>query len=312
MRQPAYRIRSAGVLDRAPTAVRWLHACLVPAPAPKPTHQGFGLSQEESARFLCVAAASSVIKRHYDLFVWLNGELQHFLPHQILICAWGDFASWNIKLDVVSALPGVRTEQLARCRIDPLVRECYMQWVAGGRAPLVAETAATPSVHSACSCPLHGALIGMRSVCVHAVRDKRSGNDSLYLAFDSASSAERRRDPRFAALAHLLFCQVDVACRRVAALPLHDAVAAHSTTLHLLDLSTREREILDCLRRGMTNFDIAAVLDISPFTVKNHVQRIFRKIGASNRTHAAAKYNQAVLESGKQAEIAVPARACSD
>jgi len=47
---------------------------------------------------------------------------------------------------------------------------------------------------------------------------------------------------------------------------------------------------------GKTNLDIAAVLDISPFTVKNHVQRIFRKIGVSNRTHAAANYNQASQE----------------
>jgi transcriptional regulator EpsA len=318
MRQSAYTIKNAGVVDPVPltplqivSGVRaaraaasaqgrsWVDACLVPTPAPKPPGQGLELSAEESARFLCVAAASSAIKRHYDLFVWLNGEVQHFLPHQILISAWGDFASWHIKLDVVSALPGVRTEQLARCRIDPLVRECYTQWVARGREPLMLDAAAWASVHTACTCPLHSALRGMRSLLVHAVRDKRSGNDSLYLALDSESSGDRGCNPRFMSLAQLLFCQVDVACRRVAALPLHDAVAAQSTTLHLLDLSTREREILDCLRRGMTNFEIAAVLDISPFTVKNHVQRIFRKIGASNRTHAAAKYNQAVLESGK-------------
>jgi DNA-binding NarL/FixJ family response regulator len=64
----------------------------------------------------------------------------------------------------------------------------------------------------------------------------------------------------------------------------------------VLDLSEREREILDSLREGKTNVDIALALDISPFTVKNHVQRIFRKIGVSNRTQAAARYGDAVRD----------------
>jgi DNA-binding CsgD family transcriptional regulator len=41
---------------------------------------------------------------------------------------------------------------------------------------------------------------------------------------------------------------------------------------------------------------IAAALEISPFTVKNHVQRIFRKIGVTNRTQAAARYTEAVRQ----------------
>jgi DNA-binding CsgD family transcriptional regulator len=42
--------------------------------------------------------------------------------------------------------------------------------------------------------------------------------------------------------------------------------------------------------------DVAAALDISPFTVKNHVQRIFRKIGVTNRTQAAARYVEALRQ----------------
>jgi DNA-binding NarL/FixJ family response regulator len=55
-------------------------------------------------------------------------------------------------------------------------------------------------------------------------------------------------------------------------------------------------EVLDALCRGRTNLQIAAALDISPFTVKNHVQRIFRKIGVTNRTQAAARYTEAVRQ----------------
>jgi DNA-binding CsgD family transcriptional regulator len=69
-----------------------------------------------------------------------------------------------------------------------------------------------------------------------------------------------------------------------------------ATQRGVLDLSAREREILERVCVGNTNLDIAAALDISPFTVKNHVQRIFRKIGVTNRTQAAARYTQALRE----------------
>jgi DNA-binding CsgD family transcriptional regulator len=193
----------------------------------------------------------------------------------------------------------VRTEQLAHCRIRPLIKSCYAQWALRGRQPLLLEAAAAAAVDPACACPLHGALRGMRSLLVHAVQDKRSGNDSLFIALDSASFDERRANARAMALMHLLFCHIDIACRRVAALPREESAATQSDALRQLSLSTREREILDWLRRGMSNCNIAARLDISPFTVKNHLKRIFKKIGASNRTHAVAKYNQVVAESGK-------------
>ena len=62
-----------------------------------------------------------------------------------------------------------------------------------------------------------------------------------------------------------------------------------------LELSAREREILVSLSRGSTNHDIAEALAISLFTVKNHVKRIFRKIGVSNRTQAAARFNRELM-----------------
>lgn len=51
-------------------------------------------------------------------------------------------------------------------------------------------------------------------------------------------------------------------------------------------LSDREMEVLDCMVRGMSNKEIAGLLNISHQTVKNHVTAILRKFGVEDRTQA--------------------------
>jgi two-component system response regulator DevR len=49
-------------------------------------------------------------------------------------------------------------------------------------------------------------------------------------------------------------------------------------------LSRREQQMLELLRDRLTNKEIAARLNLSEQTVKNHVHRILRKVGAANRS----------------------------
>jgi DNA-binding NarL/FixJ family response regulator len=55
----------------------------------------------------------------------------------------------------------------------------------------------------------------------------------------------------------------------------------------LRELTPREVEVLRLLASGLTNQQIAKELLISTSTVKNHIQRILTKLGASDRTQAA-------------------------
>jgi DNA-binding NarL/FixJ family response regulator len=52
-------------------------------------------------------------------------------------------------------------------------------------------------------------------------------------------------------------------------------------------LTAREVQILHLLVRGQTNRQIAAQLRLVPGTVRNHLGRIYQKLGATIRTHAA-------------------------
>ena len=54
------------------------------------------------------------------------------------------------------------------------------------------------------------------------------------------------------------------------------------------DLTPREREVLALLAGGLSNKEIAATLTLSVGTVRLHVSNILAKLGAPNRTTAAA------------------------
>ena len=54
-------------------------------------------------------------------------------------------------------------------------------------------------------------------------------------------------------------------------------------------LTAREFEVLQTLSQGLSNKAVARKLEISLHTVKFHVESVFRKLGARNRTEAVAK-----------------------
>ena len=53
-------------------------------------------------------------------------------------------------------------------------------------------------------------------------------------------------------------------------------------------VTERECQILCWVRDGNNNQQIGEALGISPLTVKNHIQKILRKLGAANRAQAVA------------------------
>jgi DNA-binding NarL/FixJ family response regulator len=56
---------------------------------------------------------------------------------------------------------------------------------------------------------------------------------------------------------------------------------------HDLGLTRREQQLVQMIDRGLTNKEIAAQLGLSEQTVKNHVHRMLRKLGAPDRLAAA-------------------------
>jgi DNA-binding NarL/FixJ family response regulator len=55
---------------------------------------------------------------------------------------------------------------------------------------------------------------------------------------------------------------------------------------HNLGLTRREQQLVHMISRGLTNKEIASELNLSEQTVKNHIHRMLRKLGASDRLAA--------------------------
>jgi DNA-binding CsgD family transcriptional regulator len=59
-------------------------------------------------------------------------------------------------------------------------------------------------------------------------------------------------------------------------------------------LSAREAEVMSLIADGQTNGEIAARLFLAEKTVKNHVRRIYSKLGVGSRPAAIAYWRQAI------------------
>jgi DNA-binding NarL/FixJ family response regulator len=68
-----------------------------------------------------------------------------------------------------------------------------------------------------------------------------------------------------------------------------EALPVLSTEADVLKLTKRQREVLTLLARGLSNKEIARVLDIAEATTKIHMAALLRKLGVRNRTEAAFK-----------------------
>ena len=214
--------------------------------------------------------------------------MQRYLPHDILIAAWGDFRSGNIQHDIVSIVHGVRSDMANDFIVTPLLMRLYAQWLEHGKKAFVHTGCVLDTLLAANTKDhvLGDALRGMHSALIHGIKDERGSHDCLYVVF---TGHEDFNQTARNALTQVL-PYIDNALRQVEHLP-HQSVGQRNATPRFTQehlLSPREGEILQWIAMGKTNDEIGSILEISVYTVKNNVQRIFRKLNVSNRAQAVA------------------------
>lgn len=256
------------------------------------------LSADHLQRYFRIIQEGAAVRRHFDLLRWLQGEVQHYLPHEILLAAWGDFGSNRLRYDIISPLPGLRTAQLQPERLSPLAQISHNRWVELGRVPCASRMCEAemggPAILQADSisqCSFGRALQNMRSSLFHGISDERGHHDCLYVIF---SSRDELDDSTLSAI-EILLPYLDTALRRVAPLPQPSCqlpLRVDGLECEIRGLSEREVEIMSWVRKGKTNAEIGSILCISSYTVKNHLHQIFRKLDVYNRVQAISKIEQ--------------------
>jgi DNA-binding NarL/FixJ family response regulator len=78
------------------------------------------------------------------------------------------------------------------------------------------------------------------------------------------------------------------------------ATAARTKPPGLDDLTTKEREVLELLARGLSNAEVAAALFVGEATVKTHVGHVLTKLGVRDRVQAVVlAYEAGIVRPGQ-------------
>lgn len=249
------------------------------------------LPDNDPAQFLRIAGQGASLSTHADLWRWLQGDVQKWLAHEVMLIGWGDFRTGSLRFDIVSSLPGLRTFNCAPGTLSPVLgylRDC---WVAAQQSPCQLDVDSFGELLSRRGPEWDRAdlIAGMRTAVVHGIGDGKRSGERIFAAL----SGHAAPSPGAGTALKLLLPYIDTALRQMSPAPQRQAACINSQyqkhVAHLAALSERERQIMTWVAMGKTNPEIGCILSISEFTVKNHMKSIFGKLDVTNRAQAVAK-----------------------
>lgn len=217
-------------------------------------------------------------------FSWTQGLLQNLINHEVLICALADADPLSFTVDCFAM--NVREPETVSedfLRDEALAREFAKQWEERRFRPIVCQLDELTSLVSA-RFARELARIGVTSLVVHGTCNRDGRAESLFI-FACKPGADPQRQSYVAQLIVPSLHAAYVRTRMTA----HAGRSDVQKTTKTAPITAREQEILGWIYRGKSNFEIGAILEISPLTIKNHVQKILRKLNVVNRAQAVGK-----------------------
>jgi transcriptional regulator EpsA len=262
------------------------------------------LSPQQADAIVRVVEGAPRVRRRYQFFVWSQSQLQTLLPHNVLVCGAYLRQRRDLMFEIFHSV--VLPDELIQCLTEPqgpLLTSLVTAWTQARGQPLVVKPARLRSPLLDAPAALLRDL-GTDALVAHGVsRPQRPSEIESFFVFVSPSADATARH-----LAHLdlmvpylhwSWQRVVAAERELAAPPTVTRNSARSLpNTDTKGVTEREKQILMWVREGKSNHQIAEVLGISPLTVKNHIQKILRKMGCSNRAQAVAEAIAMGLVSG--------------
>jgi transcriptional regulator EpsA len=250
---------------------------------------------EHSEGLLRIIEKAPHVNRRSQYFVWSQGDLQRWLPHKLMLCSAYDREHRDLLFDIFNSVPisdivirslVARRSNLTWSAIDAWKRNRMQPCRIDVRVAAQRDEAWTALVDA-----------GYTDLLVHGTcRPHRPDEVETFFLFGQPdavySDAAVQSLEMLLSCLHMTYQRVAVTERQLmSAMPSMVSSISPNGVLFQASksITTREREILQWVRDGLSNQQISEKLGISALTVKNHVQKILRKLGAANRAQAVAK-----------------------
>jgi transcriptional regulator EpsA len=227
--------------------------------------------------------ASLRVHARSHFFSWTQGLLQSLIRHELLVCTLAHGKPPAFRADGFSMTtpdPAMFSDMFLR---DNAVAPALLKsWEERRYQPVVVD--ATQNSLGSGAFVREIERLGATQLLVHGVHDADGRAVTLFTFACRAGSI----GPRQVYLAQLLAPSLYAAWVRTQ-LAQRSQAGADKANGGQSVLTVREQDILKWIYLGKSNFEIGAILKISPLTVKNHVQKILRKLNVVNRTQAIGK-----------------------
>ena len=239
------------------------------------------LETEDQASLVHIMERGLMVRNRQQFFIWTQGIMQALIPHEIMVCCINNPINGDWHRYYHSASRYFKDEHFtAFCNPGGMLPRLINKWAQTDQPGFICEQAGThrKAVHLGKDWIEQLQKLELKNAVVHGLR----GPDGGLKAFLCFSRIQGAFDDRLAHSVQLLApCILDVLSRVMAA----EGRAASRK----ISISRREQEILEWVRDGKTNTEIALILSLSPLTVKNHVQNIRGKLGVRTRGQAVAR-----------------------
>ncbi len=246
--------------------------------------QALELSYDERERLLLAIEGAASVGRRHQFFSWAQTVVQSLIPHDMLFCAYGDQSLRTFRIDSFAS-EQVPPETLAQmCHpSDGIMVKVISTWREIGAAPVLACPKMNGQSHYT-RFQRDLERYKLTNLAAHGTPGAKESPDT-YFCFC------RVREPlsaKHAYMLEMLVPHLHVAFVRTLQHSVQDTSVRDLPFAEKL-ITEREVEVLHWVRDGKSNYEIAMILGISPLTVKNHLQKVFKKLKVKNRAQAIAK-----------------------
>lgn len=241
------------------------------------------------SQILRVLESSLHVQHRGEYFLWAQGQLQSLVPHGVMIGMIFSNDGLQTHCECLQAVP-LQEDLLAQLQhpedglLTSIGRLCHATGKDALTLPLSDELRQD-------ACPqwlaldAHWQRQALGSAVFVATGDLGVGERAFFALMCQPEEADKTQQ----LILRILMPQLLVLLWRSRHFAKRETEEQPVISLAKLGLTGRQLEILHWVKLGKTNNEIAQIVSISDLTVKNHLQKVFKRLNVHNRAQAVAR-----------------------